>query len=109
VVTRLLLCLHDGKALSQNVQVLSPIMTEKERSPLVELMFLRGITQQQFADQLGVDRKTVSNWVTGKTVARLTLGEWRKISEILGVPLEKLPNDFRPQPIHDTTPRKGED
>lgn len=102
-VARLLLCLSDGKALSHNVQVLSYIMVEKERSPLSELMFLRGITQQEFADAFGVDRKTVSNWVTGKTVARLTLGEWRKVSEILGVPIERLPDDFSPRPVHDTT------
>jgi len=48
----------------------------KEQSPLIPLMALRGVTQQQIADTLGVRRETVSNWMTGKTVARLSLEEW---------------------------------
>lgn len=77
-------------------------MVRKLQSPLVPLMAIRGITQQDIADALGVTQKTVSNWMTGKTPARLTIREWYKFAELLGTTIDKLPKDLGPQPIHDT-------
>lgn len=70
-------------------------------------MYLRGVTQQDLADELGVRRETVSNWVTGKTVARLSLEEWDKLAKKLGTTIDKLPRSFAPVPIHNTTKTAG--
>lgn len=77
-------------------------MVKTSQSPLVPLMAIRGITQQEVADALGVRRETVSDWMRGVRPAKLTLGDWRKLSDLLGVPLENMPDDLGPQPIHDT-------
>jgi transcriptional regulator with XRE-family HTH domain len=78
-------------------------MLEKEQSPLVPLMAMRGITQQQIADTLGIRRETVSNWMTGKTIPRLSLEEWDKLAQLLGTSVDHLPRNFAPQPIHNTS------
>lgn len=83
-------------------------MVTKTRSPLVELMFLRGVTQQDVADKLGVRRETVSHWVTGKTEAKLSLEQWDALAELLGTTIDKLPRKLGPQPIHNTR-RPGTD
>lgn len=66
-------------------------------------MAIRGITQQEIAEALGVRRETVSDWMRGIRPARLTLGDWRKLAELLDVPLERMPDDLGPQPVHDTS------
>jgi len=78
-------------------------MVEKSRSPLAELMYLRGKTQQDVANVLGVRRETVSSWLTGRTVPKLSLEEWDKLAEFLETTIDKLPRRFGPQPIHDTS------
>jgi len=77
-------------------------MVKRYQSPLIPLMAIRGITQQEIADRLGVTRHTVSNWMTGKTPARLTLEEWYMFADLLGTTIDKLPRNLGPQPIHDT-------
>lgn len=74
-------------------------MNDKLVSPLTPLMAMRGITQKEIAQTLGVTRHTVSNWTTGKTPARLTLEEWDKLAQLLGTSIDKLPRSFAPQPI----------
>jgi transcriptional regulator with XRE-family HTH domain len=74
-------------------------MIQKLVSPLVSLMAMRGVTQKEIAELLGVTRHTVSNWTTGKTPARLTLDEWDKLAALLGTTIDKLPRTFAPQPI----------
>lgn len=69
------------------------------QSPLIPLMAKRGITQQEIADALNVNRVTVSRWMTGKTPARLTLEEWDKLAKLLGTSVESLPRNFAPEPI----------
>lgn len=77
-------------------------MTREFESPLMRLRTLRRITQEELAREMGVSTQTVSNWETGQTTPKLTLGDWRKLAKILEVPLEQLPDRFGPQPIHDT-------
>jgi transcriptional regulator with XRE-family HTH domain len=68
-------------------------------------MAIRGITQQQIADELGIRRETVSHWMTGKTTPKLSLEEWDRLAELLGTTIDHLPRTFAPQPIHNTAPR----
>ena len=77
-------------------------MDKKSVSPLAVIMTMRGITQQQIADLLNVRRETVSNWMTGKTPARLTLEEWERLAKFLDTTIDKLPKSFAPQPIHNS-------
>lgn len=79
-------------------------MLEKTQSPLIPLMAMRGITQQQIADELGIRRETVSHWMTGKTTPRLSLDEWDKLARLLGTTIDRLPRNFAPQPIHHLSP-----
>jgi transcriptional regulator with XRE-family HTH domain len=76
----------------------------KSQSPLIPLMAIRGVTQQQIADALDIRRETVSRWMTGKTPARLSLEEWDKLAKLLGTTVDKLPRSFGPQPIHTDDP-----
>ncbi len=75
-------------------------MEVKLISPLAPMMAMRGITQKEIAESLGVTRHTVSNWMTGKTPARLTLEEWDKLANLLETTIDRLPRSFAPQPIH---------
>jgi DNA-binding XRE family transcriptional regulator len=87
----------------QDAQNILHIMVKKVQSPLIPLMSIRGLTQQDVADFLGVSRNTVSNWMTGKIPCRLTLKEWYELAEFLGTTLDKMPTSFGPQPIHKTS------
>jgi len=78
-------------------------MAKEVQSPLIPLMALRGKTQQDIADFLGVTRHTVGNWMTGRTEARLSLSQWYALAEFLGTTIDKLPRSFAPQPIHKTS------
>lgn len=76
-------------------------------SPIVGLMALRGVTQKEIADALQVSEQTVSNWMTGRTEAKLTFGDWRKLAKVLDCDLEHLPDSLSPQPVHTSTSRKN--
>jgi transcriptional regulator with XRE-family HTH domain len=68
----------------------------------MDLLYEANLTQQQFADLYGVRRETVSNWITGKTVARFTPAEMRKLCEVLGKRFEDLPDTLGPTEPSDT-------
>jgi DNA-binding XRE family transcriptional regulator len=70
----------------------------------MRLRTLRRVTQQELAEALGVTRHTVTNWETGRSVPTLTIAQTRKLCEVLGVTFDQLPDNFGPQPIHDTSP-----
>ena len=46
------------------------------------------MTQEQFADAIGVSKATVNNWEKGKTFPRLN--ELKKISEVSSVPISLI-------------------
>jgi transcriptional regulator with XRE-family HTH domain len=71
----------------------------KMQSPLIPYMATRGVTQQEIANLLNVNRVTVSRWMTGKTPVRLTLEEWDKLAALLGTSVDSLPRNFAPEPI----------
>jgi DNA-binding XRE family transcriptional regulator len=77
---------------------------EELESPLKHLRILKNLTQQALAEELGVSRTTVMNWETGRVVPNLTIAQIKKMVEILEVPLEQIPDDFGPQPIHPSSP-----
>ncbi|WP_103670483.1 helix-turn-helix transcriptional regulator [Pseudanabaena sp. BC1403] len=71
-------------------------MSQKSVSPIAGLMALRGITQKDIAEALEVSEQTVSNWMTGRTIAKLTFGDWRKLAKVLDCELENLPDSLSP-------------
>lgn len=82
-------------------------MVEKFQSPLMRFRTLRGITQQELADAMGVSRTTVMNWETGRAIPKLTIWQIKTLCKTLQITLEQVPDDFGPQPIHDTTKTAG--
>jgi DNA-binding XRE family transcriptional regulator len=74
-------------------------MAKEFQSPLVPLMAIRGKTQQDVADFLGVRRETVWSWTTGKTEAKLTLSQWFALAEFLGTTIDRMPRSFAPQSV----------
>jgi putative transcriptional regulator len=68
---------------------------------------LKGYTQQDLADALGVARKTVSAWENGHKEPNLTLRQTKTLCKLLGYTLETLPDHFGPQPIHSSSPFYG--
>jgi DNA-binding XRE family transcriptional regulator len=80
-------------------------MTEEIESPLMRLRTLRRVSQQQLADAVGVSRQTISNWENGREEPRLKLWQTKALCKILDISIEDLPDNFGPQPIHNTAPR----
>ena len=78
-------------------------MSQKLVSPIAGLMALRGVEQKDIAAALNVSAQTVSNWMTGRTEAKLTFGDWRKLANVLGCKLENLPDSLAPQPRDKTS------
>lgn len=78
-------------------------MVKDTESPLMRLRVLRRATQEDIAKLLDVTVQTVRNWEAGRTEPRLTLKQWDKLAAFLDVPLQELPRDFSPQPIHNAT------
>lgn len=44
------------------------------------------MSQQEFADKIGVSRETIANWESGK--GEPTMTHLRKMSEISGIPMD---------------------
>ena len=72
-------------------------MSEKFQSPLTRLRILRRITQQKLADLLEIDRKTVSNWETGKSVPTFTVPQIKRLLTALNITIDQLPDNFGPK------------
>ncbi|MCA1991928.1 MAG: helix-turn-helix domain-containing protein [Coleofasciculus sp. S288] len=56
-----------------------------------------GMTQEEFADQLGITRRTLGYHERGERNIRLTLSQIKRLKELLeqaGMSIEELPDDI---------------
>jgi DNA-binding XRE family transcriptional regulator len=75
--------------------IVSEVNSTKE-SPLVALRSKVGLTQEELALQLGVTDHTVRNWEKGRSEAKLTLRQVKKLCELLQCSVQDLPDTFSP-------------
>ena len=61
------------------------------REQLIQLRDKYGLSQQEFADRLGVTRQTVSNWEQGQGAP--SLDKAAELARLYGVTLDDLAND----------------
>jgi transcriptional regulator with XRE-family HTH domain len=69
-------------------------MASRVRSEFMRLRQAAGLTQQELAEILGVNRATVSLWENGRQVPQLTISQVKRLCSALGVQLDDLPDDF---------------
>ena len=71
-------------------------MSRSFESPIVRFRILRGITQKDLADALGVTEQTVSNWEVGRTEPKLSPKQYKTLLRVLQITSEQLPDNFGP-------------
>ncbi|HLP89248.1 MAG TPA: helix-turn-helix transcriptional regulator [Nostocaceae cyanobacterium] len=71
---------------------------QESDSPLEALRIERtNLNQDEFAVRCGIPRATYQRWVSGKTEARVTIGQLKKICHELNIErIDELPDDFSP-------------
>ncbi|MDJ0507973.1 MAG: helix-turn-helix domain-containing protein [Crocosphaera sp.] len=52
-----------------------------------------GLTQKKLASELGVTSQTVSNWETSKAIPTLTIGQTKKLCQLLQCQLDEIPSE----------------
>jgi transcriptional regulator with XRE-family HTH domain len=62
------------------------------------------VSQQALADALGVSRQTVSSWENGRSEPHLSIRQFKILMNLLDYTHDTLPENFGPQPIHDSSP-----
>lgn len=72
-------------------------MSRSFESPIVRFRTLRGLTQKDLADALGVNEQTVSNWEVGRTEPKLSPRQYKTLLRVLQITPEQLPDNFGPQ------------
>ena len=65
-------------------------------SPLKKLREDAGLSQQEFANRIGVGIATVSRWERGVSPAMLTVPQMKALCRVLGLAIEDLPDNFGP-------------
>lgn len=63
-------------------------MSKQTQNRIKKLRKQAKLSQQTFADQIGVFRNTISNWETG--YSQISLENAKKVSEYFGVTIEYL-------------------
>ncbi len=80
-------------------------MTEKSKrrkqasdSPWDGLRIERtALTQDELAVHCGIPRATYQRWISGKTEAKLSVSQLKKLCQLLGIErIDELPDDFSP-------------
>jgi transcriptional regulator with XRE-family HTH domain len=66
----------------------------QQESALVRLRRVRGLTQKQVADALGITVQTVSNWEVGRAEPKLTIRQFKMLLEVLQCSANELPDDL---------------
>lgn len=72
-------------------------MSRSFESPIVRFRTLRGLTQKDLADALGVNEQTVSNWEVGRTEPKLSPRQYKTLLRVLQIAPEQLPDNFGSQ------------
>jgi transcriptional regulator with XRE-family HTH domain len=80
---------------------------EELASPLMLKRLIKGLSQEDLAEALGVSRQTISAWENGRKEPHLSFRQIKKLCNLLDYTLETLPDDFGPQPIHPSSPFYG--
>ncbi|MGF1488178.1 MAG: helix-turn-helix transcriptional regulator [Prochloraceae cyanobacterium] len=64
---------------------------------LSEWLFIRrrklGLTQKEIAAELGVTTQTISNWETSRAIPTLTIGQIKRLCQMLECNLEDIPSE----------------
>ncbi|MBD2069537.1 helix-turn-helix transcriptional regulator [Leptolyngbya sp. FACHB-671] len=66
-------------------------------SPLKKLREELGMSQEEFARQIGTSARTISRWETGDSVPSFTIAQMKALDELLkanGKSLQDLPDTF---------------
>jgi transcriptional regulator with XRE-family HTH domain len=80
-------------------------MTERSKrrkqasdSPLEALRIERTtLSQDELAVYCGIPRATYQRWIAGKTEAKLSISQLKKLCQLLGIErIDELPDDFSP-------------
>ncbi len=80
-------------------------MTERSKrhkqfsdSPLEALRLERTtLTQDELAVHCGIPRSTYQRWIAGKTEAKLSIPQLKKLCQLLGIErIDELPEEFGP-------------
>lgn len=75
-----------------------PKLKQESDSPMDALRIQRtSLTQHEFAMHCGIPPATYYRWITGKTEAKLSIPQTKKMCRLLGMKLEELPDNFGPQ------------
>jgi transcriptional regulator with XRE-family HTH domain len=85
------LCHHDMTERSKKHKQFSD-------SPLEALRIERTtLTQDELAVHCGIPRSTYQRWIAGKTEAKLSIPQLKKLCQLLGIErIDELPDDFSP-------------
>ncbi|MBO1058461.1 MAG: helix-turn-helix transcriptional regulator [Dolichospermum sp. JUN01] len=76
----------------------SPKLKQESDSPLDTLRIEKtGLTQDEFAHRCGIPRATYYRWITGRTEAKLTIPQIKKLCRLLNMNLEDLPDNLGPE------------
>lgn len=72
---------------------------QESDSPLEALRIERtNLNQDELAMRCGIPRATYQRWISGKTEAKLTVSQFKKICKELRITsIEELPDDLGPQ------------
>lgn len=70
--------------------------SQHKESPLVALRTKAGLTQEALATELGVTDHTIRNWEKGRSEARLTIPQFKKLLQLLNCSPDEMPDSFEP-------------
>lgn len=71
-------------------------MCLEPKSELVKMREELGLTQKEVADALGVTEQTVRNWEHGRSIAKLTVPQMKRLCALVRKPIEEIPDNFGP-------------